>query len=293
MSPAGPRRRRLGQEPDGLGDAMLGQPGEAQHQGRRPPRRRDPSTHATQGGCLDDGVLVVAGVPARHTAGSRPTRRATAGGVSRGLRRRSGLDEELVGWVAPGSPMMAAWAGSPTCSSTSAKQPAQRRRGGANRSASSHPCSLPTSWASPEHKDDHDQDEQSHGHQTVVSCDTAARNAHDDPWCGRHTRPPDAGSAPRRVPDPQARRVASVKLLKKYGSSWIFEPHLTCANTLWRVQHPGFSLIRFHPFRQRDHHSTHPTVRTHPYNAGAALLLVAVETLPDWAHDEALCHRSR
>jgi len=130
-------------------------------------------------------------------------------------------------------------------------------------------------------------------HQTVVSCDTAARNAHDDPWCGRHTRPPDAGSAPRRVPDPQARRVASVKLLKKYGSSWIFEPHLTCANTLWRVQHPGFSLIRFHPFRQRDHHSTHPTVRTHPYNAGAALLLVAVETLPDWAHDEALCHRSR
>ena len=73
-----------------------------------PPRRRDPSTHATQGGGLDDGVLVVAGVPARHTAGSRPTRRATAGGVIRGLRRRSGLDGEIVGWVAPGSPMMAA-----------------------------------------------------------------------------------------------------------------------------------------------------------------------------------------
>jgi hypothetical protein len=102
-----------------------------------PPARRDPSTHATQGGGLDDGVLVVAGVPARHTAGSRPTRRATAGGVIRGLRRRSGLDGEIVGWVAPGSPMMAAWAGSPTCSSTSAKEPAQRRRGGANRSASS------------------------------------------------------------------------------------------------------------------------------------------------------------
>jgi hypothetical protein len=30
--------------------------------------------------------------------------------------------------------------------------------------------------------------------------------------CGRHTRPPDARSAPRRVPDPQARRVASVKV---------------------------------------------------------------------------------
>jgi hypothetical protein len=37
MSPAGPRRRRLGQEPDGLGDAMLGQPGEAEHQRRPPP----------------------------------------------------------------------------------------------------------------------------------------------------------------------------------------------------------------------------------------------------------------
>ena len=84
MSPAGPRRRRLGQEPDGLGDAMLGQPGEAQHQGRRPPRRRDPSTHATQGGGLDDGVLVVAGgqldIPldsGRHAA--RPPAASSAG----------------------------------------------------------------------------------------------------------------------------------------------------------------------------------------------------------------------
>jgi hypothetical protein len=51
------------------------------------------------------------------------------------------------------------------------------------------PCSLPTSWTTPpEHRDDH-----------------------DDPWCGRHTRQLDAGSA-RRVPDPQARRVAPVKL---------------------------------------------------------------------------------
>ena len=38
VSPAGPRHpRRLGQEPDGLGDAVLGQPGETEHQGRRPP----------------------------------------------------------------------------------------------------------------------------------------------------------------------------------------------------------------------------------------------------------------
>jgi len=85
MSPAGPRRRRLGQEPDGLGDAMLGQPDEAEHQGRRPPRRRDPSTHATQGGGLDDGVLVVAGGgqldihldPGRHAA--RPPAASAAG----------------------------------------------------------------------------------------------------------------------------------------------------------------------------------------------------------------------
>src|SRR5215217_5674220 len=30
---------------------------------------------------------------------------------------------------------------------------------------------------------------------------------------------------------------------KRYGSSWIFESCLTCANALRRVQHPGFSLI--------------------------------------------------
>jgi hypothetical protein len=33
-----------------------------------------------------------------------------------------------------------------------------------------------------------------------------------------------------------------VTVTKKYGSSWIFEPCLTCANTLRLVQHPGFSL---------------------------------------------------
>src|SRR5512132_410370 len=30
---------------------------------------------------------------------------------------------------------------------------------------------------------------------------------------------------------------------KEYGSSWIFEPCLTWANALRRVQHPGFSLV--------------------------------------------------
>jgi hypothetical protein len=30
---------------------------------------------------------------------------------------------------------------------------------------------------------------------------------------------------------------------KGYGSSWIFESCLTCANALRRVQHPGFSLV--------------------------------------------------
>jgi hypothetical protein len=29
---------------------------------------------------------------------------------------------------------------------------------------------------------------------------------------------------------------------KEYGSSWIFEPRLTCANALQRVQHPAFAL---------------------------------------------------
>jgi hypothetical protein len=33
-------------------------------------------------------------------------------------------------------------------------------------------------------------------------------------------------------------------LTKGYGSSWISEPRLTCANALRRVQHPAFSLVR-------------------------------------------------
>jgi hypothetical protein len=34
------------------------------------------------------------------------------------------------------------------------------------------------------------------------------------------------------------------RLTKEYGSSWIFEPCLTWANAIRRVQHPGFSLVR-------------------------------------------------
>ena len=33
------------------------------------------------------------------------------------------------------------------------------------------------------------------------------------------------------------------EVTKEYGSSWIFEPSLTCSNALRRVQHPGFSLV--------------------------------------------------
>src|SRR5512132_809219 len=36
---------------------------------------------------------------------------------------------------------------------------------------------------------------------------------------------------------------ASIRHTKEYGSSWIFEPCLTWANALRRVQHPGFSLV--------------------------------------------------
>ena len=32
-------------------------------------------------------------------------------------------------------------------------------------------------------------------------------------------------------------------LTKGYGSRWIFEPRLTCANALRRVQYPAFSLV--------------------------------------------------
>jgi hypothetical protein len=64
------------------------------------------------------------------------------------------------------------------------------------------PCSLPTSWTTRQNIETTTTKTSSpmrhQAHQTVVSCDTAATNTHDDPWCGRHTRPPDAGSAPRR-----------------------------------------------------------------------------------------------
>jgi len=34
-----------------------------------------------------------------------------------------------------------------------------------------------------------------------------------------------------------------LKATKGYGSSWIFELHLTCANAHWGVQYPAFSLV--------------------------------------------------
>src|SRR5215218_6839913 len=37
--------------------------------------------------------------------------------------------------------------------------------------------------------------------------------------------------------------LSSRSVTKEYESSWIFEPCLTCANALRRVQNPGFSLV--------------------------------------------------
>jgi hypothetical protein len=37
-------------------------------------------------------------------------------------------------------------------------------------------------------------------------------------------------------------RATGPIVTKEYRSSWIFEPCLTCANAIRRVQHPGFSL---------------------------------------------------
>jgi hypothetical protein len=39
------------------------------------------------------------------------------------------------------------------------------------------------------------------------------------------------------------RILAHMGVTKGYGSSWIFEPHLTWANVLGPVQHLGFSLV--------------------------------------------------
>jgi Transposase DDE domain len=47
----------------------------------------------------------------------------------------------------------------------------------------------------------------------------------------------DTTSAPPLKP-----RLLAHLLTKGYGSSWIFEPSLTCANALRRVQHPAFAL---------------------------------------------------
>jgi hypothetical protein len=41
----------------------------------------------------------------------------------------------------------------------------------------------------------------------------------------------------------RSRSTVEVEVTKGYGSSWIFEPCLTCANALRRVQHPAFSLV--------------------------------------------------
>jgi hypothetical protein len=38
--------------------------------------------------------------------------------------------------------------------------------------------------------------------------------------------------------------TGSPGVTKANGSSWIFEPHVTCANALQRGQNPGFSALR-------------------------------------------------
>jgi hypothetical protein len=43
--------------------------------------------------------------------------------------------------------------------------------------------------------------------------------------------------------------LSSRPVTKENGSSWIFEPCLTCANVLQRVQHPAFSLVNALPTR--------------------------------------------
>jgi hypothetical protein len=116
-----------------------------------PPRRRDPSTHATLGGGLDDGVLVMAGGqldiqldPGRHAARRRRRhpRAEAAIGPRRGNRwmgRAWVADDGRIGRFAD---MLV----------DSAKE--RRNADGAARTDQqlSIPCSLPTSWTtSPEH----------------------------------------------------------------------------------------------------------------------------------------------
>jgi DNA-binding CsgD family transcriptional regulator len=49
------------------------------------------------------------------------------------------------------------------------------------------------------------------------------------------------GARPRQGPSPAVQPL--VRVTKENGSSWIFEPCLTCTNALWRVQHPAFFLV--------------------------------------------------
>jgi hypothetical protein len=66
---------RFGQEPDGLGDAMLGQSGEAEHQGRRPaacnPQRRDPLDGHAMLGSRVSGPQPTAGDPRGDTSAAQ------------------------------------------------------------------------------------------------------------------------------------------------------------------------------------------------------------------------------
>ena len=54
---------------------------------------------------------------------------------------------------------------------------------------------------------------------------------------------PDPMGAACRVLGQVERATCCLGDTKEYGSSWIFEPCLTWANALRRVQHPGFSLV--------------------------------------------------
>jgi hypothetical protein len=41
----------------------------------------------------------------------------------------------------------------------------------------------------------------------------------------------------------QLEQLGQGPLTEGYGSSWIFEPYLSCSNALRRVHHPAFSLV--------------------------------------------------
>jgi hypothetical protein len=48
---------------------------------------------------------------------------------------------------------------------------------------------------------------------------------------------------PDHRPPGEEGEQATAHHTKENESSWIFEPRLTCSDTLWRVQNPGFSLV--------------------------------------------------